>query len=184
MQYSFVSQETWPAAEASGWEPKPRRGCYLWFCLIQYFVSIFLSGIYDQTHTSNHGKSFLYSFNYYEDNHCKSFLYFLSRCRPWQTKQTKRAQATSSENCVFQISPLLAKIDPWLKLATFFLTRLLLFLEILESNVYVTDPYTTFGIELDQFLESSKLKFYFQQNILQYIFFCLKVSCFPGSNGK
>ena len=125
MQYSFVSQETWPAAEASGWEPKPRRGCYLWFCLIQYFVSIFLSGIYDQTHISNHGKSFLYFFNYNEDNHCKSFWYFLSRCRPWQTKQTKRAQATSSEN--------------WSKLATFFFTRLLLFLEILESNVYVTD---------------------------------------------
>ena len=140
MQYSFVSQETWPAAEASGWEPKPRRGCYLWFCLIQYFVSIFLSGIYDQTHISNHGKSFLYFFNYYEDNHCKSFWYFLPRCRPWQTKQTKRAQATSSENCVFQISPLLAKIDTRSKLATFFFnTRLLLCLEILESNVYVTD---------------------------------------------
>ena len=71
---------------------------------------------------------------------CKSFWYFLSRCRLWQTKQTKRAQAISSENCVFQISPLLAKIDTRSKLATFFFnTRLLLCLEILESNVYVTD---------------------------------------------
>ena len=42
----------------------------------------------------------------------------------------------------------------------------------------------TFGIEFDQFLDSIKLKFHFQQNILQYIFFCPKVSCFPGSNGK
>ena len=169
MQYSFVSQETWPAAEASGWEPKPRRGCYLWFCLIQYFVSIFLSGIYDQTHISNHGKSFLYFFNCNEDNHCKSFWYFLSRCRPWQTKQTKRAQAISSENCVFQISPLLAKIDTRSKLATFFFnTRLLLCLEILESNVYVTDiwhrVWSIFRFYKIEISLSAK-------NILQCIFF-------------